>query len=562
MKLYFYTNLNVMYDYLGRNLIAPNSVVKDIKGYRTIGSKANDFIFITHKKLDRKSREEGIAEPEFVYPITLELSEPTSEDGKAIFVSKAEEGLDYKVDSLINYDPEKYIGAFILGEIPFSRIDRILFESKEDMDMFYRASPDYWYPVELYDALNEEFNEEMSLEVDENLLSSLVTDATGIVDSIKIREKKRAAFLELINGTEGWEYNDYSFNIDSYIQQLLGLNDTDVSDALPHYIESRESGEEEYLILFDESTDKSVEHNQKIYDIVYSELLKSAFKSSKQVGFSEKLLDTLNNDISGSLEESIRDKVLEILTDIKESVVDLTGKTPEQLLSEIPDDLDVLKALLFVVKNPARFELFLESLKVYDADQFTRRRALVMWGTLNGLYGVPGEGHNKDNRELWNFIEAKTQSKDDIERTTLHVPLPETTITDGSILGIKLKEKQLVSPADIRKAILSAPRESIGENLYELLLQYAVKDCGSKRKAEKNGYIKSIASVFIPAINPGDALSEALIKNLKQLVKDSKNKVVNKEKLLKDYIYSTDGFAKIYNTDPNYWKSLYKQLKR
>ena len=89
-----------------------------------------------------------------------------------------------------------------------------------------------------------------------------------------------------------------------------------------------------------------------------------------------------------------------------------------------------------------------------------------------------------------------------------------------------------------------------------------MKDCGSKRKAEKNGYIKSIASVFIPAVNPGDALSEALIKNLKQLVKDSKNKVVNKEKLLKDYIYSTDGFAKIYNTDPNYWKSLYKQLKR
>ncbi len=560
MKLFFYTNLNVMYDYLGRNLIAPNSVVRDIKGYKTIGTKVNDFIFVTHKKLDRKSREEGIAEPEFVYPITLELSEPSDEDGKAIFVSRTEEGLDYTLDSLINYDPDKHLGAFILGEIPFSRVDRILFDNKEDMDMFYRASPDYWYPVELYDVLTEEFNEEMALEADEDLISTFVTDSAGIIDGVRIREKKRAAFLDLINGTEGWEYDEYAFNIDTYSQQLLGLNDTDISNVLPHYIESRDSGVEEYLSLLGE-TKGSIEHNQKIYDLIYCELLKSAFKGSKQVGFAERLLDALSNAVSDSLKESTGDKVKTFLADIKESVVDLTGKTPEQLLSEIPDDLDVLKALLFVVKNPARFELFLESLKVYDADQFTRRRAMVMWGVLNGLYGVPGEGFNKDNRALWHFIEAKTENKDDLTRT-LHVPLPEVAIAEGKILGIKLKEKQLVSPEDIRKAILSSPRENIGEDVYDFLLQYAVKDCGSKKKAEKKGYIQSIASVSVPAIYPGDALSEAVIKNLKQLIKDSKTKIVNNDRLLRDYIYLTDIFTKVYNSNPDYWKNLYKHLKR
>ena len=71
MKLYFYTNKNVMFDFLGRSIIAPDRIIKDIKRYRTIATASDCFLFVTHKKLDRKSREQGIAEPEFVYPVTL-----------------------------------------------------------------------------------------------------------------------------------------------------------------------------------------------------------------------------------------------------------------------------------------------------------------------------------------------------------------------------------------------------------------------------------------------------------------------------------------------------------
>ena len=84
-----------MFDFLGRNIIAPDPIVKDIKRYRTIGTASDFFLFVTHKKLNRKSREQGIAEPEFVYPVTLELSEVQDTDGQAIMVSSGENGLKY-----------------------------------------------------------------------------------------------------------------------------------------------------------------------------------------------------------------------------------------------------------------------------------------------------------------------------------------------------------------------------------------------------------------------------------------------------------------------------------
>ena len=111
MKFYFYTNKNILFDFLGRNIIAPDPIVKDIKRYRTIATASNYFLFITHKKLDRKSREQGIAEPEFVYPVTLELSEVQENDGQAVLVSRSEMTLEYILAPLSEYDAEKHIGV-------------------------------------------------------------------------------------------------------------------------------------------------------------------------------------------------------------------------------------------------------------------------------------------------------------------------------------------------------------------------------------------------------------------------------------------------------------------
>lgn len=60
MKFYFYSNKSVLFDYLERNIIAPDSVVHDKLGNRTISVTSENFLFVTHKKLSRKVREQGL----------------------------------------------------------------------------------------------------------------------------------------------------------------------------------------------------------------------------------------------------------------------------------------------------------------------------------------------------------------------------------------------------------------------------------------------------------------------------------------------------------------------
>ncbi len=561
MKLYFYTNKNVMFDYLGRSVIAPNSIVKDLKGYLTIGTKLDDFLFVTHKKLDRQAREKGIAEPEYVFPITVEISDPTAEDGNAILLSRDEEKNEFVLDKMINYDPEKHLGAFLLGEIPFSRIDRILFDTQDDMDMFSRPSPDYWYPTELYGLLPEDFCDDFNLEVtEEDLVEGLGIIPAEVVNKARKREKKRAAVLNAVNGTADWEYGDYGFNIDYYIQQLLGLSDEEIASTLPHYLESREKGAEEYLRLLGEKADEPSDLNQLIYDAVYGEFEKATLEDVKQISFAESELDSIGDMLPKPEEDQPGVDINHHLYDIKGLVTYTSDKTPEDILREIPEEVDSLKALLFVLKNPARYDMFLESLSAYDADQITRRRAMTLWGVLNGLYGMPGEGHNKDNMNLWRFIEAYS-SRDDTT-ITLSSPMPDVQLKDGNILGIDLQERQLISAEDVRRIIVSTYGEPLDDEAFQTLLAIAIKECGSKKKAENKGYLHSVATVSIPEIKEGAELSDAIRNLLSQLIKDSKVKSPNKVKLYRDYIYPANKFAKVFSSDPDYWKSVYKRVKR
>lgn len=174
MKLYFYTNKNVLFDFLERSTIAPNNVIKDIKGYWTVSTSSDDFLFVTHKKLDRKTRVRGIAEPEFVYPVTLEISDPQEGDRNVILVMKDNDAIEYLEGKLSEYDPDTCIGAYVLGEIPFSRVEKIYFDTQEDMDTFSRPSPDYWYPKDKYALLPDGFTEELNFTPNEK---QMVDDA-------------------------------------------------------------------------------------------------------------------------------------------------------------------------------------------------------------------------------------------------------------------------------------------------------------------------------------------------------------------------------------------------
>ena len=560
MKFYFYTNKNIMFDFLGRNIIAPDPIVKDIKRYRTIGTASDFFLFVTHKKLNRKSREQGIAEPEFVYPVTLELSEVQDTDGQAIMVSSGENGLKYTFKKIAEYDPEKHMGAYLIGEIPLSRVEKIYFDTQDDKDMFSRPSPDYWYPANKYGLLPEGFSEELTIELDEQkIIEASGYTSDEIINAYRRREKKRAEILNFIYGTSAWQHDRYLFNMDDSMQQLLGINDQDVSVTMPHYAEVREKDNVEYISLVGEGQEKSKEFNQKVFDLIRDEFTAQPYNNQKQPELITEILNSLCEKITAECSSPTEANIVrQSIVEIEKLISDGTNKGPEEIMSSIPEPIDVLKALLFVAKNPNRYELFLEALTAYHSDLITKRRAAVLWGALNGLYGMPGDGFNKDNQILWQFIEAYVFDKEDHIVPTFSVKSPEVAVEKGVVLGITLREDRIVTAREIREAVLSMAREKLPFSIYTKLLEAAEVEAGSKKKAENKGYAHSIASLSLPEIKKGDELSASVRKVLEQLVKDCKSTVPNKEKLFADYVENESKFAFVFDMDPGYWKKTIK----
>ena len=213
-----------------------------------------------------------------------------------------------------------------------------------------------------------------------------------------------------------------------------------------------------------------------------------------------------------------------------------------------------------MAKNPNRYDVFLEALEVYHVDLLTKRRAAVLWGMLNGLYGMPGEDFNKDNQSLWQFIEAFVYAKENHIVPTLAISAPDSSLVNGAVFGIKLKEECIVTASEIRKAILAAPKEKLTPAFYNKLLEAAEVEAGSKKRAENRGYAHSVASLSLPEIKKGSELNATVRKVLEQLLRDCKSSVPNEQRLFKDYVENEKKFAFVFDMDQEYWKRAFKMV--
>ena len=558
MKFYLYVNKNNVFDYLSRNIIASSEVVQDIKNYRTIGNKLDYFLFITHKKLNRMCREKGIADVEMVCPMTLEISDIQEMDGKAVLISINENNPEYQYDSLSNYDSEKHVGACVVGEIPFSRIEKIYFDSLEDMEMFNRPSPDYWYPKEKYELLPSDFSDELELDLnEEKILETCGLIKEDIISEIQQRERYRAALLNFVNGSLNWQYGKYIFSFDNCFQQLFGLSDESLNTLLPHYLDMKDRDNVEYLSLIPNTYEKSPEFDQVIYDKTFDIFSQNVFNKSRQPKDVSELLEIIKNDLKASIEKETDYTFLsDRIEDIEGLILDSNNLSPEEIMANIPEAIDVLKAIIFVAKNSTNYNDFLESLKAYHVDNITKRRAMTLWGALNGLYGMPGEGFNKDNNEIWTFIESLSFER--FDSTSVRVKKPLVTIENGKVFNIEIKEEEIITAEEIRSLILSQSTDKLHDVFYEKLLEVAKRLCGSDKKAEVKGYIIHTASADLNEIKRGDLLNADSKKILEQLLKDYKKSCPNKELLYKDFVENPSNFEQVFESDKEYWKKVYR----
>lgn len=571
MGLYLYTNLNVMFEYLERNLIAPDSIVHEPHGYRTIGTASAHCLFVTHHRLNRTARMQGMG-PGYEYPITLEISDPVPGDGTAILVTTGPDGTSYHAAPLTEYDEAACVGAFVVGEIPWSRVEIVYFDTKDDQIGFVRASSDYWYPEDRYAILPGTFTEEWSFESDDDALLAAL-DAAGIVpDAVRQgicdRERMRAGVLGAVNGTAPWQMGEYRFSVDPVLQRLLGVNDAAIGEALPHYAESiavADARAVEGLSLFGTNTSEHVdgqnaemtagEMNQQIYDAIIQVLRRTELDHHRTpVAMTSVLQEIKDAFIAKSQDPNVSSLVSGGISAISALITGESDRTPEEIARTCPISVDVLSALLYVAKNPNSYEDFIRSLEVYRADQRTQRRAMALWGELNGLYGVPGEGYHKDNRALWQFIESYA-AEISCAGGTLFVTRPDVTIVDGKLLGIEVVEERMVTPEDIRQVIRTMPRGRLDARFYAKLLEAV----SVRKKAKRKDYTQCVASVDLGEIHKGTVLTDDILKRLKQLIEDSKDKnaVPDRERLYADYVEDEQVFAKVYAVDPEYWKSTF-----
>lgn len=579
MGLYFYTSLNVMFEYLERNLIAPEGIVHDPHGYRTVGTAA-DCLFVTHHRLNRDARMQGVG-PGFEYPITIAISDPQDADGLAILVKTGPSGEQYLAAPLSEYDEASCVGAYLIGEIPWSRVEKVYYDTAEERTRFLRPSADYWYPTDRYDILPDAFTEEWSFTPDTVALRTALQDAGVDLDAMQQRicdrERMRAGVLGAVNGTSPWEMGEYRFNIDPVIQTLLGLDNAAINAVLPHYtacVSKPETMASTDLVLFGRNGAECADEqsaaaqptekvacsiNQQIYDIIVRAFRgtqlnhhRTPAEMTTTLHEIEEMFTAVSADVQG------RTFVYTGIAAITALITGAASRTPEEIMATCPVGVNVLGALLYVAKNPNSYEDLIRSFDVYHVDQQTRRRAMVLWGELNGLYGIPGVGCNKDNRALWQFIESYVAETSDAQ-ITLSVSRADVTIQDGRVLGASLWERQNITAEDIRQAILSTSKERLDDRFYEKLLDAAT----ARKKGKKKDYLIHAASVHLPEIKRGDELTDDILRRLRQLIDDGKDKnaVPNRERLFEDYVQDAKVFAGVYEVDPEYWRSAFAANK-
>lgn len=555
MFFYLYSNKNSVFNYLSRNLIASESIVPEICGNRTISTKTDHFLFVTHKKLNRTSREFGISAPKEVYPITLEINiydDVLKGNFRVILVENDGGKNKYELGRWNQYDSSLHFGAIILGEIPLSCVSHILFDDEYERDGFRRPSPDYWYPEDKFKLISDDFSEELMFEISEKEISTQIgIDFQKSEVETRKREKLRAAILNLYNATQTWKYGKYRMNMDGYLQSLLKLSDQFIQESIPNYTVLKQTNinQELDLLPMGDSSIAGESLNQRLFTWIFNDFAAVPYGEIHTTEFFADCFRKISIELSN--DNHCNKCIKKIFDEINLLICGNSSKMIEDLLSEMEPNVDVLKALLFVAKNPDDYHHFIESLEKYHLDVINTRRACVLWGALNGLKGMPGESHNKSNQTLWQFIEWYVLSKDYKFPVSVNVQKPEMISDNRFVFGICLASKE----------------EPTFEEIYELIKDFMmempnnclerVKDLVSKKLGQPKFENKYISYKW-PKFLEEEVSKEELTKRVEAI---KKSPIINKEKLFKDWIEPYQNFKILYDRNPGEWEKIFMELR-
>lgn len=559
MKFYFYSNTNSLFDYLSRNMIANNAIVREKQGVKTIGTIVDELIFLTHKKLNRESRFLSNV-TSYVAPITIEIEDSSfKSDSKVIAVKKQEENISLELTTYDKYNSDEYVGLFIFGNIPFSTVSAYYFDTEDEMISFERPSPDYWYPRDRFLLLPADFVDELKFDLKSEDVVQLC-DVEEVNEKVRCAEKYRAMLLNGFNATQKWVYGKYMLNMDSFLQELTGVEESYISKYIPNYSKIKEQYNSENLLTMNIEGNKTM--NKELFDFCVDYF--SKWKYDNISDFSPvAFVDSLMNNFAG------KDFYLEIEPILSKMKSLLQGDLInfETIIANIPESANILSAILFVLRDYDNFDYFMQSLYAYKFDIKLSRYALILWSALNGLRGVPGENYNKDNELLWNFIECKTEEFIKDYNNSL-VSKNQEWCNGDVICGIPLYIEEIITFEEIFAMMSSVNSKELPNAAYKTVLDALKAFMGREYKKLENEYFTYSPEKVIEGllkeclaynrkITPNEMSSLIkILDNYKSKFKKA-TKEYDDEKLYYDWIKNEKNFRRVFSQNEEFWKKFY-----
>lgn len=538
-KLYLYTDNNTLSDYLSMRIIACYKYVGSKLSIRTVSNETDSFLFITHKKLVREIRSKGLEANAGVNPIALELSmdEAVFSHVPAILIEEKDGINSLKLGDISDYDESKHLGAFIPGEIPFSCLSAVIFDSIEEERHLFRMSEDYWYPEHLYRLAEDgEFSDNIRLSFTEEAILSVFDepDTQTILDEVKAHDRFRSSLLGMIFATSHWVEGQYTMNMDLCLCRQMGINRDDAISLIPNMEKAEDNQSEIFSYLLPKANDKT---NQTEDEQLYFSILKFLFSRKEKESDFKSLFISIFDQLCLNNE-----KVAEV-KEVSNYLSDSSELNLKEIIEIIPEDISSLKSFLVVSKNPEDYYHFIRSLEVYGIDQVTSRRAIILWHMLNGLSYVPGAGFLKENEKIWFLLDRFAGSRKQTKYIySCGAPDVREIIGENGINAYC----EYMFTVDKMFEILNRDKVWINEK--------TVKELIEKRILPKKGIIISKRKIIklIPEMKAGSQITEEkykkIIESLKKAEKCEEYDYTAVAKKFQDYKF----FKKVFSANEDY----------
>lgn len=565
--LYLYLDNFSFSDCYATQCIACEAFMPNKKGSRTLSRGTENFLFLTHIKADVTSRHTGIADQLINWPVTLEcvLDDEKMENFPVVFLLKSSDQMLERGD-IKDYDENKHIGCFAFAEVPFSTVTKILFENENQLiDSDKSIFPDFLWEEKKVGIVDvESFNEELNFTVNEEDILALIGAHETAFKITSTSNKYRAAILQLINGSKTWRTGKFQASFDTYLLEYFAISEDTAKEILstkqmpaPEAI-FRTSTEKLNLIPLALEKDDVVPE-QKILNGIVSVFLQQKVKCTPASIHS--LLEEIGKEAATSIDGETT-LLTTTLTAIEGCCLNSIGYSVDGVLEDIErnySENSVLKALLFVIKNPADYEKFVLSLSLYKVDSITARRAMVLWGFLNGMHGIPAKGYGRDNAVLWENIEWRQQQV----LNNLYIGKQPV----GVACGIEITSEEIITFEEVH-AFLTADAHHVSKaflaNVYTL-----AKNCDRKLSKEdpycvytlneENFYSK------LPRLNKDvvqkaelDAFEKAYTRKIKELLGAiKKTAALDNYAIYQNWIVDSSNFKKIWDLIEDQIKAYY-----